>query len=90
MAHTFSLWCTFEALQTYRDDEVEEDAEGFAGDLMPWEELLVALEEKIRAAVSPYLRIVAMEIEVNEEAGGKQAGDRRAPPDDTGNPASRW
>jgi hypothetical protein len=72
MAHTFILWCTIEGELTCRDDEVEDDPEGFAGDVMPREALLVALEQKIRTAVSPHLRIVALEVEVDQEVGSDE------------------
>ena len=44
LARRFSLWCTIEGEQSFRDDEVEEDPERSVGDVVPREELLVVLE----------------------------------------------
>ena len=67
MTRTFSLWCAIEAQQTFDSDQLEADPEGAAGSLVPRDDVMVSLQEQIRAAVSPYLHVVRVEIEVDQD-----------------------
>lgn len=67
MARTFSLWLAMEVVQTFTDDQLEEDPEGVPGDFTPSADVLRALEERVREAISPHLHVVTIEIEPSVE-----------------------